>query len=315
MNTNEEKLVTDCRIAEYSPTAAGLAEIRSRLQGIIYDVTDKRQMEAAKRDRRELVQLRTGLEAKRKELKAPALERSRLIDAEAKDIEVQIRKLEEPIDIQIKAEEARAESERLAKLEAERDRIETIMGMINALRELPGKVSGWPSARIAAELRDVESLSADEAIYEEFTDQAGDALAACAMRLTQLLADAHSREAEAERVRVQDQKLREAQAEAQRQQDRIDQLECEVADRAKRAAELDESRRKHAEAMELVANDDEERQRSLTLRAAAQALVDHCVSKGMGHEKPVEDLNAILLNSEGDVPQVTDKRQSKKVAG
>ena len=74
------------QIAEYSPTAAGVAELRSRLAGVAYDLRTVKGQEAARKDRLECVRLRTSLEAMRKALKAPALERSRLIDAEAKRI-------------------------------------------------------------------------------------------------------------------------------------------------------------------------------------------------------------------------------------
>lgn len=282
-----EKLVAETRIAEYSPTAAGLAEIRSRLQGIVYDVTDKKQMEAAKRDRRELVQLRTGLEAKRKELKAPALERSRLIDAEAKDIEAQIRALEEPIDIQIKAEEARVESERLAKLEAERVRVETIMATINRFREFPNTMTNWPSGRINAELHNAmqRPITAEE--FEEYTDQAADALAACILRLQTLLAEAKAREEAADRARQAEIELaamrernaqleREAEEARQREAQRIRDAE-EAVERERKAEE--ERVRREAEAVERHAREakraaQEEAQRIERERIEAQAAAD-----------------------------------------
>lgn len=71
-------------IAEYTQTAAGLAELRQKHQGVVYDVTVPKEMKAAKEARAELRTLRTDLEKKRVEIKAPALERCRLIDEEAK---------------------------------------------------------------------------------------------------------------------------------------------------------------------------------------------------------------------------------------
>lgn len=79
----------------------------SRLVGFAYTETALRFLEANIPKT-----LRTSLEAKRKELKAPALERSRLIDSEAKRIESEIRSLEDPIDALITAEEQRRERER-----------------------------------------------------------------------------------------------------------------------------------------------------------------------------------------------------------
>ena len=88
-------------IAEYSPTAAALADLRARYQNVVWDVTTTKGDKEARAARRELVTLRTTLEAKRKELKAPALERTRLIDAEAKSIEAQIRALEEDLGAEL----------------------------------------------------------------------------------------------------------------------------------------------------------------------------------------------------------------------
>ncbi len=70
----------ETKIAEYSPTAAALAKLRQRFSNIAFDLSTTKGDKEARAARLELVRLRTSLEAKRKELKAPALERSRLID-------------------------------------------------------------------------------------------------------------------------------------------------------------------------------------------------------------------------------------------
>jgi hypothetical protein len=60
-------------IAEYSPTTAALALLKTELAGKIYPVDNATGMALAKFDRRGLVTLRTDLEKKRVEIKAPAL--------------------------------------------------------------------------------------------------------------------------------------------------------------------------------------------------------------------------------------------------
>ena len=105
-------------ITEYSTTTAALATLNERLKGIVYDVTTTKGMDSAKKDRRELVVLRTSLEAKRKEIKAPALAHCKLIDDEAKRITGELLALETPINQQIKEEEARKEAERMAAEQA-----------------------------------------------------------------------------------------------------------------------------------------------------------------------------------------------------
>ncbi|HEV2540241.1 MAG TPA: DUF1351 domain-containing protein [Frateuria sp.] len=253
-------------IAEYTDTAAGLAELRQKHQGVVYDVTVPKQMKAAKEARAELRTLRTTLEKTRKEIKAPALERCRMIDEEAKRITAEIVALEEPIDIQIKAEEARAESERLQKLEAERLRVEAIQQKIQAIRDVPAGLVGKPSVIIAGQLAKLEAEQLDEEEFAEFFDIGRDALDATIGRVKQLLDAQRDHEAEQKRIeaeRAELARLRE-EAEARRradeekaaaeraEQDRLAreqrereaaaQREREEAERAERQRQEDEAR-------------------------------------------------------------------------
>lgn len=102
-------------IAEYSVTTAALAKLKTELSGKKYAVDNATGMALAKFDRRGLVTLRTDLEKKRKEIKAPALAHCALIDNEAKRITLELRELEDPIDAQIKAQEEIEEAKRLEK--------------------------------------------------------------------------------------------------------------------------------------------------------------------------------------------------------
>ena len=74
-------------VAEYNPIAAGLAAVRQRYENVAWDLKTTKGNADARAARKELVSLRTGLEAKRKALKAPALEFSRRIDSEAARIQ------------------------------------------------------------------------------------------------------------------------------------------------------------------------------------------------------------------------------------
>ena len=128
-------------VAEYTKTALALAELRQRLAGKVYALQTVAGDKEARADRLELVRLRTSLEAKRKELKAPALERSRLIDAEAKRIEGEILALEGPIDAQIRADERRREEERAARAAAEAARVAALRKRIEYLRGIAPRKS------------------------------------------------------------------------------------------------------------------------------------------------------------------------------
>ncbi|MBI3936013.1 MAG: DUF1351 domain-containing protein, partial [Betaproteobacteria bacterium] len=106
-------------IVEYSPTEAVLADLRQRYGDARYPVETTDGMTAARHARAEVRKWRTDLEAERVRIKAPALERCRLIDAEAKRITAELLRIETPIDEQIKVEEGRKEAERAAKERAE----------------------------------------------------------------------------------------------------------------------------------------------------------------------------------------------------
>jgi hypothetical protein len=372
-NTEKNAGSSMTSIAEYTPTAAGLAELRQKHQGVVYDVTVPKEMKAAKEARAELRTLRTDLEKKRVEIKAPALERCRLIDEEAKRLTAEIRALEEPIDVQIKAEEARAEAEKLAKLEAERLRVEGIAKAIEDIRNVPAGLIGKPAVIIEGQLAKLRDQVLDPDFFAERFREAEDALAATISRVEQQLRDQREHEAEQkriaadraelERIRAENERLQreaderaaaeraEADRKAQEQRDReaAEQREREEAERAERQRQEDEARaareaqeraEREAREAELAAErerqaaeqkhlDDEraelERQRKaaeakaererlagLTLRTAAQAVVDHFAAEiANGHApKVVADLAAALDNE----AKASTVSRSKKAA-
>ena len=113
------------QIQEYSQTEQALAELRQRYEGATFDLSTTAGDKAARAARAEVKGYSVALEAKRKEIKAPALEHCRLIDAEAARITEELLKLEKPIDEQIKADEQRIAAEKAenARIEAERREI------------------------------------------------------------------------------------------------------------------------------------------------------------------------------------------------
>jgi hypothetical protein len=258
--TTEEKTIGQTSIAEYSETAAALAMLRENYAGVIYDVTQSKEMKAAKEARAELRGLRTSLEKKRVEIKAPALERCRLIDSEAKRITAELVALEEPIDVQIKAEEARAEAEKLAKLEAERLRVAALQSRIDAIRNVATNMVGKPSVIIAGQLSLLEAETLDEAKFAELYAVARDALDASIARVRQLHTDQVAHEAEQKKIAAEREELARMRAENERlqreaeeraaadraEQDRLAQAERDrvaAEERAQRAAEQAEQDR------------------------------------------------------------------------
>lgn len=192
-------------LVEYSRTEAALAELRVKYQGAKYDLTTTAGDKAARAARLELKTLRTSLEAKRKELKAPALEFGKKIDAEAARITGEITALEEPIDAQIKADEKRREDERLERERIEAERVAAIKTKIDAIRACAVRANApeMTSERIQRGIDKVESIGIDAAGFAEFADEAAQAKSSTLAAMLNLRDQAKAREEEAARLEAQ----------------------------------------------------------------------------------------------------------------
>jgi len=241
MATKEKTAVEPIKtqIVEYSATAAGLAELQSRLQGVVYVVTTPDGMAAAIKDRAECRNLRVGLEKIRVREKAPALERCRLIDAEAKLLTAEIEALENNPDQQIKAEEARKEAIKQAKIEAERKAAEAIIAAEKAKRdEEERKAREAEQAKLAAERAEIERIRAEQVETQRRLDAEAKAArerieaaeresrrkieeqerVARAEQEAKELAAKKAREAEEEKLRIERERIEAARREVQRQE-------------------------------------------------------------------------------------------------
>lgn len=267
-------------ITEYSPTEQALAELRTKYEAAVFDVTTGKGMDQAKKARAELREHRVSLEKERVRIKAPALERCRQIDSEAKRITAELEALEEPIDQQIKAEEDRKAREKAAREEAERKRVEELRERFAAIRGLPLAAVGKTSAEIAELVASAEQTETDS-----FPD---DMKAAAVFELRLAVASlkaaqdaAAAAEAEADRIRAEREELERLRAEqaaviAERErlhaaelarqaaeQKRIEdaaRAEREAAERAAREAREEEQRRIDAERAERRRQEDAERE-------------------------------------------------------
>lgn len=265
-------------IAEYSPTAAALAELRARLANVAYDVSTTKGLDIAKKDRAEVRGLRVALEAKRVELKAPALERSRLIDAEAKALTAELVALEKPIDDQIKAEERRKEVEKAAREQAEREAAAAIQARIDAIRAFAVIPAGTKAAGIRV---GIDNLAAVDVSLDAFGERAGEAAQAKAQTLAsmeELHAAAVAHEAEQVRLAAEREELARLRAEQEArdkaERDRIAAEQKAEADRlaAERKKFEQEQAAARAEALKREEADrarrDEEDRKAREARAA-----------------------------------------------
>jgi hypothetical protein len=249
-NTTKDAGSNLTAIAEYTETAAALAELRKRHQGVVYDVTQPKEMKKAKEARAEVKGYRVALEKMRVEIKAPALERCRLIDSEAKRITAELVALEEPIDVQIKAEEARKQAEELARLEAERLRVEGIARAIEEIRNVPGGLIGKPAVIIEGQLAKLREQVLDPDFFAERNREAEDALAATISRVEQQLRDQREHEAEQKRIAADRAELERTRAENERLQREAE--ERRLADQRREAEERFEAERKERERVDAI---------------------------------------------------------------
>lgn len=260
-------------IAEYNPTEAALAELRTKYADAAFDLTTVAGNKAARAARLELVTLRTSLEKKRKELKEPALEYSRRIDSEAKRIAAAILELETPIDEQIKADEARREREKAEREAAERVRVEAIVSRLEAIKGAVAKAAGRSSLVILTVIESLDAQVIGED-FDEFRERAQAAKTEALAALREMHARVAEQEEEARRLREEREALRRereaqekaaAEARAAEEAAAAERRRKEDEERAARQAELD------AEAARLAAEREafERTQREQAAREAA----------------------------------------------
>lgn len=315
-------------IAEYSPTQQALTELRQKYEGAVFDTSTGKGMESAKEARAELRGYRVALEKKRVEIKAPALDRCRLIDTEAKRITAELESLEDPIDAIIKAEERHKEREKAAREQAERERVEAINAKFATLRGLPLNANGKPIADIEALIEQAEAFNVAElpddlkaaGVYEQ-------RLAVTALRAALDARRAHDAEQAdiAERLRKlevleREQREREAAEERQRQEraaaEAAEREAAQKAEDARRIAEREEADRLAAAARKQA--DDAARAERERLAAIAQAEAEErgrvIAEQARLRDEEQARLAAERKNLEREQAELAKQKVAKRIA-
>ena len=106
-------------VVQFDKVQAGLSDLSSKYNGVLYPVTTAEGMQDAKAARLAVREPRYEVERIRKAAKAPVLALGRQLDAKAKEITDALLAIETPIDNLIKLEEGRKERERQEKIDAE----------------------------------------------------------------------------------------------------------------------------------------------------------------------------------------------------
>lgn len=224
-------------IIEYSRTEAALAELRERHAIVITnDPATTKGMAALKEFRATVRGLRTSLEAERKRIKEPALERCRLIDSEAKRITAELLKVEEPTDEIIKAEEARKAAIKAEQERIERERVAGIQQKIYELANWPQRAIGKTAAEMKDMLAELSGFVPTADVYAEFIEQAEAAVRAAIEKLADMTQAAVEQE-EAKRAAAEE------AARLKAERDRVaaelaEQRRIQAAERAAHDAEM-----------------------------------------------------------------------------
>lgn len=250
-------------IAEYAKTALAMADLRSRYDGLVFELDSTAKIKEAKKCVAEVRGYRTALEDERKRIKAPALERCRLIDEEAKRLTAELRELEDPMRAQIDAKEAEIEAERIRVAQAEQARVDGHRAAIQKMRDFPLLLQGKPAQVIEGRIADFkEQYLQPFEQYEEFYQEAMDAYDAAFAKARELLERQREHEAEQEKIRQERTELERMRAENER-------LQREAQERAESDA------RKQREEIEAKARDEQaERDRIAAQERAERERVE-----------------------------------------
>lgn len=296
MNTTTEEACTT--IAEYSPTARALAEMRTKYADAVFDVSTGKGMAVAKEARAELREHRVSLEKERVRIKAPALERCRQIDSEAKRITAELEALEQPIDQQIKRHEEQKAIEKAAKEQAERERIEAINARFAAIRALPLAAVGVGSEAITLQIAEAEKI--DPATFPEDLQAAAQYELRLAINgLRAALDRAMNAEAEQARViaeRAELERLREEHAAMVAEKER--RVAAEREREAAEARRLEDAARAEREAVEAAAREAREQEQARIDAERAEARKREDAEREEAAEKLRQDQAAAAAERE-----------------
>lgn len=255
----DEILDAPAAIVEFNAVQKGLAELRQELAGVQFDVTTTAGDKAARAARARCVSIRTSADAAYEGWNKPMLAKQREMRAILAKIKDEVKAVEEPIDAQIKAEEARKAEIKAAKEAAELARQKLIQDRVTALHAFPMQAFNKDAAGIAQVLARVAELPITTELFEHRAGEAMQLHAEVMAKLEQMHSAALAQEQEAARLAAE-------RAELERQR-----LEQEAAAAAARKAEDERLAKERAELEEQQSRLQAERDAENARQEAARA--------------------------------------------
>lgn len=243
------------QVAEFKPFEANLAEYKSRYEGVVYDMTDKKQEKQARSDRHAIGKVVAELDRTHAAVKAPLLEKVRLLDGERKRIKDDLQAVQGGIKRQIEEHEAR--------LQAIED---ALIARVDEIRELAEFENHPDSALIQERINKLSEITVDDS-FSHYEAKAAEAHIQAAATLAALYTKAKKAEEEAAELA----RLR-AEAEARERADRERRIAEEAAEKARREEqEKAERERQQREEHERIQREEQDRAVREAQEAAALA--------------------------------------------
>jgi colicin import membrane protein len=157
-------------IKRYSPIAGAIQSLLDNFGGVIYKVDIPSGMKSARAARATIREFRIELERCRVSEKKESLEYGREVDRQAKLIRDQILVIEEPIDDQIRGQEAIVAEAKQAKQRAEQERIDGIKARVQTIKNVIGDNFGARSDKLDRTLKALQTTTIDESFGEFATE-------------------------------------------------------------------------------------------------------------------------------------------------
>jgi len=244
----------ETQLVEFDPFRAKLAEYHKRYDNVVYDMDNEDQNKQARSDRLAIGKEIAALDRKHAEIKAPLLERTRILDGARKDIKDDLLDIQSKIKSQIEAHEAKI-AEHQAMLQAKVDYFENHLAFLTSM--------GQPTAAVMRGLLiEIKAIDVDDS-YEHRKADATLAQIDAIKKLEAMIGEAEKREAEQAELEA----LRKAEAE-RAQKEREAQIAKEAAENARRDAEA--AKQREIEAAQLAQRKAEEDARLAEQQAQAQ---------------------------------------------
>lgn len=246
----EEKEV-GTQVIEFSEFEKNLADYTEQYKDVVYDLSDEKQMKAAKSDKLAIGKTVAKLDARHKEIKEPLQEKVRLLDGERKRIKDGLRGIQESIKSQIAGHEAAAKA-----------RVDALKSRVSEIRNLAVFTQQPTIVDINGRLLELGTIDIDET-FEELKAEAALALMETQKSLDVLLADLKEKTrvaAEEEAARVEAERIQK-EVEEKARIEREKQIAADAKAEAERIA-AEAAKKAEREAAERV-----EAERQATLKA------------------------------------------------